>query len=124
MSALIDEAATELTNWRAAQDSPDHSVHSTREEAASVLITAEVKGQTQQGYEGMRSVLSDALKQAPGFVLHTAHPVDGGWRIIEVWETKQDADQFFAKNVAPNLPPGIRPKRTVQELHGLIRKEG
>ena len=86
----------------------------------AVLITAEVQGQTQQGYDGMFSMLSDGLKQAPGFVLHTAHPIEGGWRIIEVWESLTDANQFFAKYVAPNLPPGIRPKRSVQELHSLV----
>ena len=87
----------------------------------AVLITAEVKGQTQQGYDGMLGFLAEAIKKAPGFILHTAHPVEGGWRILEVWESKADADQFFAKNVAPNLPPGIRPKRSVQELHSLVR---
>jgi hypothetical protein len=85
-----------------------------------VLITSEVKGQTQQGYEGMRSMLAGALKEAPGFLLHTAHPVDGGWRIIEVWESKDQASQFFAKQVAPNLPSGIRPKLSVQDLHGVV----
>ena len=87
----------------------------------AVLVTAEVQGQTQQGYDGMFAVLADGLKQAPGFVLHTAHPIEGGWRIIELWESKIDANQFFAKNVAPNLPPGIHPKRSVQELHSLLR---
>jgi quinol monooxygenase YgiN len=87
----------------------------------AVMITAEVKGQTQQGYDGILGMLADSLKKAPGFVLHTAHPVEGGWRVIEVWESDDDANQFFAKHVAPNLPPGIRPKRSVQELHGLVR---
>lgn len=85
-----------------------------------VLITSEVKGQTQQGYEAMRGVLGDALKQAPGFLLHSAYPVDGGWRIIEVWESKDQASHFFASHVAPNLPAGIRPKLSVQLLHGVI----
>jgi hypothetical protein len=47
--------------------------------------------------------------------------MEGGWRVIELWETKEAANQFFAKHVAPNLPPGIRPKRTVQELHSLVK---
>jgi hypothetical protein len=85
-----------------------------------VLVTAEVQGQTQQGYDGMLNVLASALKQAPGFVLHTAHPIDGGWRIVEVWESQHDANQFFAKYVHPNLPSGIKPKRSVQALHGLV----
>jgi quinol monooxygenase YgiN len=86
----------------------------------AVLITAEVKGQTQQGYDGMLNVLAEPVRKAPGFVMHAAHPVEGGWRVIEVWESEDDANNFFAKAVAPNLPPGIRPKRSVQELHSLV----
>jgi quinol monooxygenase YgiN len=87
----------------------------------AVMITAEVKGQTQQGYDGMLRALEVPLKSAPGFIMHTAFPVEDGWRVIEVWESKDAANQFFAKAVAPNLPPGIRPKRSVQELHSLVR---
>jgi len=86
----------------------------------AVLVTAEVAGQTAEGYEGMRGRLDDAIRAAPGFLLHTAHPIDGGWRVIEVWESKRAADEFFARFVAPNLPEGIRPKRSVQELHGVL----
>jgi len=85
-----------------------------------VLVTAEVQGQTLQGYEGVLAALTGVLKAAPGFILHTAHPVEGGWRVFEIWETKKAADQFFATSVAPNLPPGIRPKRSMQELHSVV----
>jgi len=87
----------------------------------AVLVTAEVAGQTQEGYDGMLGVLEGAIRQSPGFILHTAHAVEGGWRIIEIWDSKELANQFYAKNVAPNLPPGIRPKRTVQELHRFVK---
>jgi len=87
----------------------------------AVLIIAEVKGQTQIGYDGMLQVLEAPLKSAPGFIMHTAHPVEGGWRILEVWASEDDANRFFARAVAPNLPPGIRPKRSVQELHIVVR---
>ena len=86
----------------------------------AVLVTAEVPGQTEQGYDGMLVALESALKQAPGFVLHSAYPVEGGWRIVEVWESKSQANEWYAKAVAPNLPPGVRPKRSVQELHSLV----
>lgn len=86
----------------------------------SVLITAEVHGQTAQGYDGMLAVLATALKQAPGLVLHSSHATEEGWRVIEVWESKAQSDKFFATYVAPNLPPGIRPKRSVQPLHSVV----
>jgi len=87
----------------------------------AVLVTAEVHGQTESGYDGMLAALGGAIRAAPGFVLHAAFPVEGGWRVLEIWETPADANQFFAEFVAPNLPPGIRPKRTTQELHSLVR---
>ena len=86
----------------------------------AVLVIAEVKGQTEQGYEGMRGLLNDALRESPGFILHTAHAIEDGWRIVEVWETQEASDSFYAKNIVPNLPPGIHPKRTVQELHDVL----
>lgn len=86
----------------------------------AVLVTAEVQGQTREGYDGMLTALAEAIRRAPGFVLHSAHPVDGGWRVIEVWDTKANANAWYAQSVAPKLPPGVHPKRTVQELHSLV----
>jgi hypothetical protein len=85
-----------------------------------VMVTAEVPGQTAEGYDGMLTHLTAVLKQAPGFILHASEAVEGGWRVIEIWESKHDANQFFAQHVHPNLPPGIRPRRTFQELHSVI----
>jgi hypothetical protein len=85
-----------------------------------ILITAEVPNQTQEGYDGMIAVLGDIIKAAPGFIMHTAFPVEGGWRNFEIWETERDANQFFAKFVHPNLPQGVKPKRTVHQLHSLV----
>jgi hypothetical protein len=68
----------------------------------------------------MLTHLSAPLKQAPGCVLHTSHAIEGGWPVIEIWESKREASQLFAQHVLPNLPPGIRPKRSFQDLHSLV----
>ncbi len=86
----------------------------------TVIVVADVRGQTRAGYEGMLAVLADQARQASGFVLHAAFETDGQWRVIEVWRSKSEADQFFAKKVAPNLPPGVHPKRTLYEAHSLV----
>jgi hypothetical protein len=39
----------------------------------AVLITAEVPGQTKEGYDGMLSVLEGPIKATPGFILHAAY---------------------------------------------------
>jgi len=86
----------------------------------TVIVMAEVHGQTQAGYDGMLNVLADVARRTEGFVMHSAYQVDGHWRVLEVWRSKADADQFFAKQVAPNLPPGVRPKRSMYEAHSLV----
>ena len=87
----------------------------------AILIMADVANQTQEGYEGVLAVVEPLLKQTPGFIMHAAYPAEGGWRSIEVWESKAAATDFFAKYIAPNLPPGVKPKRVIQELHSLVR---
>ena len=88
----------------------------------AVLVTADVAGQTREGYEGMIAALGPILKQTKGFIAHGAGPVSGNqWRSFEVWETAEDATKFFAEFIHPKLPPGVTPTRTLVELHALIR---
>lgn len=87
-----------------------------------VMIVAEVPSQSRAGYDAMRLALGDVLHRAPGLILHTAHPVEDGWRVVEVWETRRDADRFFVDEVVPRLPAGIRPKRSTVELHDVVSR--
>jgi hypothetical protein len=92
----------------------------TQESVMAVMMIAEVAGQTEEGYDGMLRFLEPSVQAAPGFVAHASHAVEGGWRVIELWRSKADSDRFYAEHVAPHLPPGIRPKRSVHELHALV----
>jgi heme-degrading monooxygenase HmoA len=83
-------------------------------------VTAHVKGQTKEGYDAVLNGLSALIRKAPGFILHTSYAYDEGWVVEEIWETKADADAFFSTYVVPNLPAGIHPKRTYQELHSIV----
>lgn len=86
----------------------------------AVLISTKVKGQTQEGYDGVLIAVRDELKAAPGFITHFAHPVEGEWHVYEIWNSKAEADQWFGKYIVPNLPKGIHPKRSYNELHSLV----
>ena len=86
----------------------------------AVLIIAEVAGQTQEKYDRMLAVLGPVLREARGFIAHGAGPAGDVWRNFEVWESAADATRFFADHVHPNLPEGIKPKRTLTQLHSLV----
>ena len=86
----------------------------------AVLIVTKVKGQTQEGYDGVLVAVREQVKIAPGFISHFAHPSEGCWMVYEVWQSKIQADRWFAQYIIPNLPPGVHPKRSYQELHSLV----
>lgn len=86
----------------------------------AVLISTKVKGQTEAGYDGVLAAVREEVKKAPGFVLHCAHPATEEWLVYEVWESKEQADEWFGKFIVPNLPKGIHPKRSYQELHSMV----
>jgi len=86
----------------------------------TVMVISEVSGQSPQGYDGMLAQVGDVLRQAPGFVMHASHRTDAGWRIVEVWNSREDAARFFSAHVAPHLPDGVRPKLAFQPLHSLV----
>jgi hypothetical protein len=77
----------------------------------SVMMISEVSGQSAQGYDGMRTLVGDALQQAPGF----------SWRIVELWNSREDVTRFFATHVALHLPDGVRPKLSFQPLHSVLK---
>ena len=86
----------------------------------TVVVMVDAHGQTEAGYDGMLKALEDPIRRAQGFVLHSAYCSEGQWRVVEVWRSKADADRFFAQQIAPHLPLGVRPKRTVHEAHSLV----
>jgi hypothetical protein len=51
-------------------------------------------------YESVRERLS--LEKPAGGIFHVAGPgPDGGWRVIEVWESEQDAQRFVQERLLP-----------------------
>ena len=55
---------------------------------------------SQEIYERLRAVIG--LERPAGGLLHLAGPSpSGGWRVLEVWESEEDARRFFEDQVLP-----------------------
>ena len=67
----------------------------------AVLITALVPGQTEEGYDTAMRALAPLLERAEGFIAHGAGMSPEGWRVFEVWESQEQATDFFAKTSIP-----------------------
>ncbi len=59
---------------------------------------------SQEIYDKVREQLGLKEKHPPGRTLHIAGPSpNGGWRVIELWESEEDADRFFKERLEPAL---------------------
>ena len=84
----------------------------------AVLMIGEVPNLTEEMYAGMLEGLKPVLQAAKGFISHAGGPSpNGGWRVVEVWDSEEDGKAWFEANVKPNLPEGVVPDRQYFPVH-------
>jgi heme-degrading monooxygenase HmoA len=89
----------------------------------AVLMIAEVPNLTEEIYGGMVGQMTPLMRASKGFIAHAGGPnPSGGWRVVEIWESEEDGQNWFDDNVKPNLPPDIVPNRTYHPLHTAFTK--
>src|SRR5438128_668848 len=80
----------------------------------------ELIGVTQEQYDAMHAQLAPIGADADGFIAHIAGPTQGGWHVIEVWESKADFERF-AQRVAELMPPDA-PRPHIEEFEVYSRQ--
>lgn len=74
----------------------------------AVIMIAEAPGVDASFADGLRAAgVADAMVKAPGFVSHTSGASNSGYRVIEVWDSREAHQAWFDDHVAPNLPPDM-----------------
>jgi hypothetical protein len=79
---------------------------------------------SQEVYERIRAHLG--LDKPAGGIFHIAGPSpNGGWRVIEVWESEDEAMRFFQERFNPALKAleldGPRPPREFWPVYNAMR---
>jgi quinol monooxygenase YgiN len=71
----------------------------------TVLIRHRVAGMTPSQYDESAPALIEKLKTQPGFLYHVAFVDEsGGFTVSEIWESKEQHDEWFAENVEGVIP--------------------
>jgi hypothetical protein len=92
------------------------SANKTKEETMAVAMLVDNPEGSQETYDRVRERLS--LDRPAGGIFHVAGPSpNGGWRVIEVWESEEDAKRFVerlrpafeAVGAPPPPPPELWP---------------
>jgi hypothetical protein len=66
----------------------------------AVVMLIDNPNGSQEMYEQLRERIG--LDKPAGGMFHVAGPSpDGGWRVIEIWESEEDAKRFLAERLGP-----------------------
>jgi hypothetical protein len=95
----------------------------------AVLVTQELHGVSQEMYDGVNEKINAVAGPPAGLIVHTSGPADGGWRIVDVWESAEDFERFREERIRPAVmayaqEAGVdpdAPETTVWELHDVIK---
>jgi hypothetical protein len=69
----------------------------------AVGIRLKFDGGTQENYDAAHGVMEIDSDPPEGMIVHSAGPVDGGWAVIDFWESRAAFDGFVASRLMPRL---------------------
>jgi hypothetical protein len=69
----------------------------------AVVVVNEVEGGSQEFYDQVNPKVMPGGELPDGCRLHIAGPSERGWRVITVWESEEDFQQFRNEKLIPAL---------------------
>ena len=69
----------------------------------AVGVRQKFSGGTQASYDAAHAVMEIETDPPAGMIFHSAGPVDGGWGIIDFWESREAFDSFVRERLTPRL---------------------
>jgi hypothetical protein len=91
----------------------------------AVVIVNEIEGGSQEMYDQVNPKVMEGGRLPDGCQLHIAGPIDSGWRVITVWDSEEQFQQFRDETLIPALREAdegdrIAPHITAQPVHKLL----
>jgi hypothetical protein len=72
-------------------------------EAMAVGIRQTITGVGAEDIDRLNAAIDPDGNPPEGLVFHVSGPVDGGWQVIDVWESREHFDRFAGERIAPGL---------------------
>ena len=80
-----------------------------------IALYFEADGLTQEQYNSGLEAIGRESVDGPtpdGLIAHVAGPTDGGWRVLDIWETQAAADAFYGsdafQSMVSSMPADVR----------------
>jgi hypothetical protein len=91
----------------------------------AVVVVAEIEGGNQDYYETVSGKAMPDGGLPDGCQLHIAGPMEGGWRVITVWNSPDQFEQFRNERLIPAMGEAgqgerVAPSINADPVHTLI----
>ena len=91
----------------------------------AVVIVNEIEGGGQDFYDQVNSKVMPGGQLPDGCQVHIAGPVENGWRVITVWDSDEQFQQFRDEKLIPALSEAggegrVAPALKTDPVHNLL----
>ncbi len=69
----------------------------------AVGLRIKFDGGTQEQYQAVNSKIGVDENPPEGMIFHSAGPIEGGWGVIDFWESREAFDRFIQSRLQPAL---------------------
>ncbi len=69
----------------------------------AVGLRVKFDGGTQEQYDAVNAQMGIDDSPPDGLVFHSAGPIDGGWGVIDFWESREHFDRFLEGRLGPAI---------------------
>ncbi len=74
----------------------------------AVGIRIKLAGVTQEQFDAVNKHVDPVANPPKGLLFHASGPIDGGWGVIDFWESRQDFDAFEPRIGASVAAAGVQ----------------
>ena len=69
----------------------------------AIGLRLKFEGGTQEQYDAVHSQIGVDDNPPEGMIFHAAGPIEGGWGIIDFWESREHFDRFQSERLGPAI---------------------
>ena len=88
----------------------------------TIGVRIKLPGVSQEQFDAVHDHVNPERNPPKGLVFHSSGPIDGGWGVIDFWESREDFDEFAprieagvaAVGVAMEGPPDVKDSRSTR----------
>ena len=83
----------------------------------AVGIRIKMQGVTAEQFDKLEAAVNARNDRPDGLIFHASGPIDGGWGVLDFWESRAQFDTFAAGRIGPGVQAaGVQAEPEIHEF--------